>query len=335
MTARQIIDKFDRIHDYIRISVTDRCNLRCVYCMPEEGMTFLPPQDVLSYEEITEVVRVLAGMGVRKVRLTGGEPLTRPNLEELIAAIHTIEGIEDIALTTNGIYLAPKAKLFKEAGLNRLNISLDSLQADRFAKITRGGDFHKVMESIDTCLALGYNPIKLNVVLIKGGNDDEILDFLSMTAKRKVIVRFIEYMPIGHHDQSWMKGYVPLSTVLEQCKQAGLDVQPVEDTKGNGPAEYYKIEGAPGRFGLIHPVSDHFCASCNRLRLTADGHVKPCLYWDDEWNVRPLIGDDEKLREMILRAIEAKPETHEMAKALNQEEQSHQPTTRRMSQIGG
>lgn len=334
MSAR-LTDKFGRVHDYVRISVTDRCNLRCVYCMPAEGMEFIPGEHLLTFDEITEVVRVLAELGVTKVRLTGGEPLTRPNLEQLVSQIKAVPGIRDIALTTNGIYLAKKARLLHEAGLNRVNISLDSMRPERFARITRGGDVKRVLDAIDACVEAGYDPVKLNVVLMKGMNDDEIESFLRLTLELPLQVRFIEYMPIGHDDQGWREGYLPLQTVLERSAAAGLDYAPVEETKGNGPAHYYRIAGAKGEFGLIHPVSDHFCASCNRLRLTAEGNIKPCLYWNDEWNVRRWIGDDEKLKALFLQALDNKPETHEMAKALNNEEQSHIPTVRRMSQIGG
>jgi GTP 3',8-cyclase len=330
-----LTDKFGRVHDYLRISVTDRCNLRCVYCMPEEGMEFEPEDRLLSFDEITEVVRVLAGYGVRKLRITGGEPLVRKNLEQLIAQLSAIPGIEDIALTTNGIYFASRAERFKAAGLTRINISLDSLKADRFSLITRGGDIRRVLDSIEAAYRVGLAPIKLNVVLMKGLNDDEIQDFLSLTLERNVQVRFIEYMPIGHDNQDWRDRYLPLSTVLERCADMGWTAEPSGDVYGNGPSQNYKIAGSAGSFGLIHPVSDHFCETCNRLRLTADGNIKPCLYWSDEFNVRSAIGDDRKLAELFFRALEVKPESHEMAKALLEEQQSHTPTLRRMSQIGG
>ncbi|MBO9606590.1 MAG: GTP 3',8-cyclase MoaA [Paenibacillaceae bacterium] len=332
---RKLIDRFGRQHDYLRISVTDKCNLRCVYCMPEEGMTFEPDEKLLRFEEIAEVVRVLAGLGVRKLRLTGGEPMVRRDLEKLVAMLAAIPGIEDIALTTNGIFLAPKAEQLRAAGLTRVNISLDSLHADRFRLITRGGDIRKVLDSIAAAERVGLDPIKINVVLMKGMNDDEIADFLRLTLERKLHVRFIEYMPIGHDDEGWKARYLPLSTVLERCAELGWDAQPAEAVYGNGPARNYRIAGAPGAFGLIHPVSDHFCETCNRLRLTADGNIKPCLYWSDEFNVRRYIGDDRAVEEMFFRALDIKPQNHEMAQALASAAQSHTPTARRMSQIGG
>jgi len=330
-----LIDRFGRMHDYLRISVTDRCNLRCVYCMPEEGMEFEPEERLLTFEEITEVVRVLAGLGVRKLRLTGGEPLVRKNLEQLIGMLSQIPGIEDIALTTNGIYFASRAEKLRAAGLTRVNISLDSLKADRFSLITRGGDIRRVLDSIEAAHRVGLSPIKLNVVLMKGINDDEIADFLQMTIDRPVQVRFIEYMPIGHQDELWKNLYLPLSTVLERCAEKGWMAAPSESVYGNGPSQNFRIEGALGSFGLIHPISDHFCETCNRLRITADGNVKPCLYWSDEFNVRKYIGDDAAVEDLFFRALDIKPQNHEMAEALMNQEQSHTPTVRRMSQIGG
>jgi cyclic pyranopterin phosphate synthase len=303
--------------------------------MPEEGLVFEPDDSILSYEEITDVVRVLAGMGVKKIRLTGGEPLVRKDIETLVSMISAVPGIEDIALTTNGIFLAKKAEKLKAAGLTRVNISLDSLKPDRFTFITRGGDVHRVLQSIETCIRLGFHPIKLNVVLMKGINDDEIEDFLRLTMEQPIQVRFIEYMPIGHYDEDWKKAYLPLSTIMERCVQLGWNVLPSVDIYGNGPSKNYRMKGAKGSFGLIHPVSDHFCDTCNRLRLTADGNIKPCLYWSDEFNVRKSIGNDEAIRNLFLRALHRKPKNHEMAQALSDEKLTHVPTSRRMSQIGG
>lgn len=330
-----LMDRFGRMHDYLRISVTDRCNLRCVYCMPEEGMEFEPDEKLLTFEEITEVVRVLAGLGVRKLRLTGGEPLVRKNLEQLIGMLSQIPGIEDIALTTNGIYFASRAEKLRAAGLTRVNISLDSLKADRFSLITRGGDIHRVLASIEEAYRVGITPIKLNVVLMKGINDDEIEDFLQMTIDRPIQVRFIEYMPIGHQDEDWKSRYLSLTTVLDRCKANGWNTSASDAVYGNGPSQNFRIDGALGSFGLIHPISDHFCETCNRLRITADGNVKPCLYWSDEFNVRKYIGDDSAMEDLFFRALDIKPQNHEMAQALMNEEQSHTPTLRRMSQIGG
>lgn len=298
-------------------------------------MEFEPDDKLMTFDEIAAVVRVLAKRGVSKLRLTGGEPLVRKNLEQLVAMLSAIPGIEDIALTTNGIYLAPRAERLRTAGVTRVNISLDSLRPDRFALVTRGGDIRKVLASLEESIRVGFDPIKLNVVLMKGINDDEIEDFLQMTTERNVTVRFIEYMPIGHDDDGWRNRYLPLSTVLERCAGKGWTVEPAETVYGNGPSRNYRIAGAASSFGLIHPVSDHFCETCNRLRLTADGNIKPCLYWTDEFNVRKAIGDDEAIERLFYRALDIKPENHEMAQALAKAEQSHTPTARRMSQIGG
>ncbi|UNK16241.1 GTP 3',8-cyclase MoaA [Paenibacillus sp. N3/727] len=335
MSASTLVDKFGRQHDYLRISVTDRCNLRCIYCMPEEGIEFEPSANILGYEEIAEVVRVLAGMGVRKLRLTGGEPLVRKELDVLVSMLSGIPGIEDISLTTNGIFLAPKAERLKQAGLTRVNISLDSLKPERFKMITRGGNVNKVLDSIDTCLKVGLSPVKLNIVLMNGINDDEIADFLMLTKERPINVRFIEYMPIGHNDSQWKNLYVPLQRVFDECEERQWAYSTAPSLQSSGPAGNYKLEEAMGSFGLIHPVSQHFCSTCNRLRLTADGYIKPCLAWTEEYQVRNVIGDDEAVRQLFLRALGTKPESHEMFKQLADEQTTHTPTSRRMSQIGG
>ncbi|WP_379130025.1 GTP 3',8-cyclase MoaA [Paenibacillus sp. sgz500958] len=330
-----LTDPFGRIHDYIRISVTDRCNLRCIYCMPAEGMQFQPHDEIMSYEEITAVVKSLAPLGLRKIRLTGGEPLVRKDLEKLVSMLAEVPGIEDIALTTNGLMLPAKAQLLKDAGLSRVNISLDSLRQDRFSMITRGGEVSKVLKGIEAADAAGLHPIKLNVVLMKGINDDEIKDFISLTLDSPLNVRFIEYMPIGSASDSWRQSYLPLETVLEACNEAGWATEEAGSIAGNGPSQNRRVVGAKGTFGLIHPVSDHFCDNCNRLRLTADGHIKACLYWSDEYNVRPLTGDPEAIQALFRKALGNKPHNHEMALALERKTQSHTPTARRMSQIGG
>ncbi|WP_088808668.1 MULTISPECIES: GTP 3',8-cyclase MoaA [Listeria] len=331
-----LTDRFGRAHDYIRISVTDRCNLRCVYCMPEEGLKFLPHEKVLSKDEIVDFMKIMAQFGIKKVRITGGEPLLRTDIVEIVRGIAAIPEIEDIAITTNAMYLAKKAEALKEAGLSRINVSLDSLKADRFKEITRGGRLQKVLDGIKKAEAVGLFPIKLNVVLIKGQNDDEIIDFLKFTQDKDINIRFIEYMPIGHAGNSWKKKYLSLTTIFDKCKEVGFEYEAVDSVRGNGPSENYRLKGAAGTFGLIHPVSSHFCASCNRLRLTADGYIKACLYWDEELNIRPYIQNNpEELMKIVQQSIDNKPENHEMALKLQDEDTSHKPTWRRMSQIGG
>ncbi|MBP2110036.1 GTP 3',8-cyclase MoaA [Paenibacillus silagei] len=330
-----LTDPFGRIHDYLRISVTDRCNLRCIYCMPAEGMQFQPQDEIMSYEEIAAVVEALAPLGLRKVRLTGGEPLVRKDLEKLVSMIAVIPGIDDISLTTNGLMLPAKAAILKQAGLSRVNISLDSLRPDRFSMITRGGDVAKVLKGIEAAEAAGLSPIKLNVVLMKGINDDEIKDFIALTLNSPLNVRFIEYMPIGSASDAWRQTYLPLETVVAACKETGWTTEEADMPSGNGPSQNRRVTGAKGTFGLIHPVSEHFCDNCNRLRLTADGNIKACLYWQDEYNVRPLISSPAAVQALFREALGNKPHNHEMALALEHKAQSHTPTARRMSQIGG
>lgn len=330
-----LVDRFGRTHTYLRISVTDRCNLRCLYCMPEEGMVFMEQEKLLSYAQILEVAASAARLGIRKFRITGGEPLVRPNLDELVSGLSALPGIEDISLTTNGILLAPQARKLKEAGLKRVNISLDTLDAARFKFIARRGDLNRVLEGVQAAAEAGLTPIKLNCVLLKGVNEDEIGTFLKLSMDQPLHVRFIEYMPIGHDDAGWRNHYLPLSKVLEEAQRLGYAVQQVEGPKGSGPSDDYRIEGGAGTFGLIHPISDQFCKNCNRLRLTADGNLKPCLYWVDELNVKQALGSPEEMERLFLRAMDIKPENHEMAALLAGEKLSHVPTERRMSQIGG
>ncbi|KAA8998379.1 GTP 3',8-cyclase MoaA [Paenibacillus spiritus] len=330
-----LTDSFGRVHDYMRISVTDRCNLRCIYCMPAEGMTFQPSEQIMNDDEIAAVVRALVPAGLRKIRLTGGEPLVRPGLERLVAMLAGIDSGLELSLTTNGLLLPGKAAALKEAGLARVNISLDSLRPDRFARITRGGDVARVLKGIEAAQAAGLAPIKLNVVLMKGINDDEIADFISLTLDRPLHVRFIEYMPIGEASDAWRQTYLPLERVAQACRDAGWAAEAAEAPAGGGPSQDLRVPGAAGTFGLIHPVSEHFCEGCNRLRLTADGHIKACLYWSDEYHVRPLASDPEAVRALFRTALAGKPLSHEMALALAGKDQSRTPTARRMSQIGG
>lgn len=249
-----LTDRFGRVHDYLRISVTDRCNLRCVYCMPADGLDFLPNEKVMTDDEIVEVIHVGAKLGIRKLRITGGEPTVRKGLPDLIRRLRDIPGIEDIALTTNGIRLAEMAQELHDAGVNRINISLDSMHPERFRKITRHGDFQKVWDGLLAAFRVGFDPIKINVVLVKDFNDDEVLDFVRLTLQHPLQIRFIEYMPIDHEASDWKGGYVSINQVVDQARAEGIHLQKVNDVKGNGPAEYYRAEGAPGTVGLIHPV---------------------------------------------------------------------------------
>ncbi|MFD1671874.1 GTP 3',8-cyclase MoaA [Agrilactobacillus yilanensis] len=328
-------DKYGRVTDYIRISVTDRCPLRCVYCMPEEGLPFFPTEKVLSQDEIVKVVENFARHGVHSVRLTGGEPLVRTDIVDIVRRVKAVPGVDDVAITTNGLALPKYAKALKEAGLDRLNISLDTFKPEEYKRITRGGNIKQVLKGIQAASELDFEAIKLNVVLIKGQNDDEILDFLKYTIDRKVNVRFIEFMPIGTDQKTWHSEYVSLDSVFETCRQENLSYHSIKSLTGNGPSDNYQIQGAVGSFGLIHPISCQFCENCNRLRITADGYIKACLYWDEEINIRDVIYDEPAFDQLVQKALNTKPENHEMALAQADRIINHQPTWRHMSQIGG
>ncbi|TBX44496.1 GTP 3',8-cyclase MoaA [Lactiplantibacillus paraplantarum] len=330
----KLYDSYDRLHDYVRLSITDRCNLRCVYCMPKEGLPFFPTDRVLSQDEIVQLIENFAAMGVSKVRITGGEPLLRTDVVEIVRRIKAIDGINDISITTNGLFLAKLAKPLKEAGLDRLNISLDTFKADRYKKITRGGNIQQVLDGIAVASKLHFKKIKLNIVLIKGQNDDEVLDFLHYTKDHDVNARFIEFMPIGNSLKTWQKEYVGLKNVFDTCKDNGLAYHPIV-LRGNGPSDNYQIEGYEGSFGLIHPISSKFCENCNRLRITADGYVKACLYWNEEIDIRSAIGDPVVFRKLIQKALDNKPLNHEMAMSETDRIIDKAPTWRHMSQIGG
>ncbi len=329
-----LMDSYGRVHDYLRISVTDRCNLRCLYCMGPDGIKQIPHREILAYEEILQVVRAAAAVGIRTIRITGGEPLVRKGLSGLVERITRIPGIADLAMTTNGALLSRYAADLKAAGLRRINISLDSLQPARYAEITRGGDLKQVLAGIETALTLGLEPVKLNTVLIRGFNHREVPAFLKLARERPLHVRFIEYMPIGDHDREYKKHYLPLNYVREAAEKAGLPLSPAPSLKGTGPAEWFTLPGGKGSVGLIHPISRHFCSGCNRLRLTAEGKLKPCLYWPEEFSVRSALGNPEKLQELLREATRSKPQRHLMC-----EQDSGNPVAlncmRAMSKTGG
>ncbi|HOL17639.1 MAG TPA: GTP 3',8-cyclase MoaA [Bacillota bacterium] len=308
-----LIDSYGRKHDYLRISVTDRCNLRCIYCMGEAGIKLIPHQEILRYEEILQVVEAGAAAGIRKIRLTGGEPLVRKDLATLVEKIAGVKGIEDLAMTTNGVLLSREAHRLKQAGLKRVNISLDSLDRERYKRITRIGELKHVLEGIEAALREGLAPVKINMVLMKGLNHDEVPAFLKLTATRPLHVRFIEYMPIGDHDREYRRHYLPLEYVRETAARAGMPLIPVPSPGGAGPAETFAIPGAQGTVGLIRPISQHFCHSCNRLRLTAEGKLKACLYWQDEHPVRPALGDPAKLQALYQKVLDLKAREHHMS----------------------
>ncbi len=323
-----------RKHDYLRISVTDRCNLRCVYCMGEDGIEQTSHEAILSYEEIHQVVRAGAELGLSKIRVTGGEPLVRKNLVELIQLISGTPGIEDLSMTTNAHLLPRYAAALKEAGLNRVNISLDTLNPVKYRQVTRCGELKQAFEGIEAALENNLHPVKLNTVLMKGINDDEVLDFLDLVREKPLHIRFIEYMPIGSHDQNYDDHYLPLNFIEKTAAGAGLPLSPVPLPGGAGPAESYTIPGGQGTVGLIHPISKHFCSSCNRLRLTAEGTLKACLYWQDEKSVRPALGSKKALQDLIREVLGSKPVEHLMA-ADKECDSVQRDKMRGMSQTGG
>jgi len=324
-------DGLGRNINYLRISVTDRCNLRCRYCMPEEGIEKLEHTEVLSLEEIYEVVKVCAGMGTDKIRITGGEPLVRKGLTGLIAKISAIEGIKDIALTTNGVLLKKLAGDLKEAGLKRLNVSLDTMDAKKYAYMTRGGNIKDVMEGIEEALKVGLTPIKINTVLVKGFNEGEIGELIKLSINENIDVRFIELMPLGQAAGFASEQYLPNSFVLESFPE----LEPVESVDISSPARYYRLPGAQGRIGLINPISHKFCDNCNRIRLTADGKLKPCLHSNMEIDVKEILRNEQledkyaALKEAVAEAVCAKPEHHTLNDLYNK------PIERDMYKIGG
>lgn len=324
-------DGLGRNINYLRISVTDRCNLRCRYCMPEEGIGKKEHIEMLTLEEIFEVVKVCAGLGTDKIRITGGEPLVRKGLIGLIAKITALESIKDIALTTNGLLLKKLAHELKDAGLKRINVSLDTMNEKKYKYITRGGNIKDVLEGIDEALKVGLTPIKINTVLVKGFNEDEIENFIKLTLNENIDVRFIELMPLGQAASFASEHYLPNTEVLERFGE----LQPVEAVDRSSPAKYYKLPGAKGRVGLINPISHKFCDNCNRIRLTADGKLKPCLHSDKEIDVRGILRDIqqgnkyEALQGAVAEAIQAKPKHHTLNDLYNK------PIERDMYKIGG
>jgi cyclic pyranopterin phosphate synthase len=329
-TAGPLIDRYGRVHEDLRISVTDRCNLRCVYCMSEEGMTFLPRSELLSFDEIVKIARVAHTLGVTAIRLTGGEPLVRKGLASLIAQLSEI-GFDDLALTTNGMQLATLAPKLADAGLKRVNVSCDSLKADRFESIRRRGDLATVLGAMDAAEAAGLNPVKVNVVLLRGNNEDEILDFAAFARQTGRVVRFIEFMPLDAQGQWDRTQLVPGHEIFERINEA-WPLEAVGDLDGPAPAERFRFVDGHGEIGLISSVTQPFCGTCNRLRLTADGSIRNCLFSDDEYSVRDILRanvGDREIENLLRRAVWAKFPGH----AIN--EPSFLRPARSMSMIGG
>jgi cyclic pyranopterin phosphate synthase len=335
---RPLIDPFRRSIDYLRVSVTDRCNLRCLYCMPEQGIPFVPRQEILTLEEVARVIRLGADMGLRRVRLTGGEPLVRNDIVKLVRWIAETPGIEDISLTTNAMLLASYAHELAAAGLKRVNVSLDTLRPARFRHITRRGDLSDVLAGIAAAREAGLAPVKLNVVVMREVNDDEIAEIARTTLEEDWQVRFIELMPFMDEQETCIRdtslalGFVPGQEVRRQIEEELGPLEATETTAGSGPAKHYRLPGARGLIGFISPLSEgEFCATCNRMRLTADGKIRPCLLTDQEVDLKETLrrgGSDDELRRCILAALRSKPDAHHLL-------DGNRPRQRKMAQIGG
>jgi len=322
------VDQFGRRIEYLRISVTDKCNFRCLYCMPPEGLQWLPKSEILSYEEIAAIVGEFAEEGISRVRISGGEPTIRPNLERLIGLLRRIEGINDIALSTNGVRLPDLAEAYYDAGLDRVNMSADSLRPERIAAIARRDMGFDPIRSAKAAEQAGLAPIKINVVVMRGINDDEIEDFARLTLEHPWHIRFIELMPVGSMAALTWDHVVPSSEVLERAAGIG-DLAPADSpVRGNGPAKYFRFDGAPGSIGVITPMTHTYCASCNRVRLTADGRLRTCLFGDHEVDIKSSLRAGLPLGPIFREALSGKPLEHQLL-------QMRTGGLRALSEVGG
>ena len=317
-----MIDRLGRDITYLRISLTDKCNLRCRYCMPEEGICRRAHQDMMNEDEIVTAVEAAASLGIRKIRLTGGEPLVKKNILSICRRVAAVEGIREVCLTTNGILLPELAVALKEAGVKRVNLSLDTLDPEKYAYITRIGKLEQFRAGLQAALEASFDKVKINAVLIGGFNDDEIEHLANLTMEYPVDMRFIELMPIQDHDEFGESAYLPYSRVLERLP----DAMPI--AKDGGVAKLYRLPGAKGNIGLISPISAHFCGECNRLRLTADAKLKPCLHSADEYSIKGL--DKAAMKAVFEQAIWNKPAWHGDLDAVNRSKAG-----RNMNEIGG
>jgi GTP 3',8-cyclase len=309
MEGTMLVDRYGRQINYLRISVTDRCNLRCSYCMPAEGTDVFEQGDVLSYEDLERIIRVAAGLGMSKFRFTGGEPLVRRDLVPFIARVKAIPGVESLAISTNGLLLANHAEGLREAGIEKVNISIDSFDRMTFAKLTRLDVLPKVLAGLEAITRLGFPTIKINAVLLRGINDAEVPEFLELTKTTPYHVRFIEFMPYGEwHDRAEL--VVPAGEVIQRFEDAGF--VPDRGPAGNGPARYWRFPGAPGTAGIISPVTNKFCENCNRIRLNARGELRGCLLDEGSLPLRPALdaGTDDAIRAAFARVLIVKPEKH-------------------------
>ncbi len=329
-----MIDQWGRKINYMRVSVTDRCNLRCVYCMPLQGVQLRPRDEYLDYDELLRVIDAGLALGIDRIRITGGEPLVRPGLVEFMAKLKPM-GIKDLSLSTNGLLFPAMAEELKQAGLDRVNISLDTLRADRFQKMARlSGDPGPILESVDKAIALGMEPVKLNMVVIRGWNDDEIADMARLTIDKPVHVRYIEVMPFSEAYEFTWENLVPAAEMRQKLMDVYEDLEPVrEGVKGNGPAKYWRIPGAQGTVGFISAVTECFCGDCNRIRLSADGKINPCLGHVHEVDLKPVLRAEtfnkDALMAVMSDAILKKPREH------NFDDADADYTLRVMHGIGG
>ena len=330
MNEHVLVDGFRRRINYLRISITDRCNLRCIYCVPPTGDRKLEHKEILRYEELLRIVRIAIELGINKIRLTGGEPFVRKGIGEFIPMLMSIEGLDDVSLTTNGVYLKDNLDMLKAAGIERINVSIDSLKRLNFKFITRFDYFTRVWEGIEMARDMGFSPIKLNVVVMKGINDSEVLDFGRLAIERPYHIRFIECMPIGLQANSL--AFTPNSEIEKALVDEFGPLIPVSPGENDGPARRFRFDGGEGEIGFISPISHSFCQGCNRLRLTANGMLLPCLLSDREVGIKdPLRRGclDEELIEVFLKAVDLKPQRH----PLNLDQQ--QRVQRKMCAIGG
>jgi len=321
-------DRFGREHNYLRISVIDRCNQRCHFCMPMD-MQFFNPKDVLTFEEIVTVVKVANKLGIDRVRITGGEPTVRPNLPTLIRTLKTETDVKDISMTTNGMLLERFAQSLKDAGLDRVNVSLHSLNAEKFRRLTRLGELDVVLRGVRKAMEVGLTPIKFNALIMRGFNDDEIEGLFKLTLQDNVTMRFLELMPIGEAmSLDGFGSYLNLTKVREWLSEK-YRLVPAEEAKGNGPARYWKVPGAPGKVGFITPISHKYCDTCSRIRLTANGELRPCLAYDVHVNIRDAIrrGDPAAIEAGLKEALWMKPKGHHWEEG--------QTTQTVMSTLGG
>ena len=327
MTA-PLRDAHGRSIEYLRISVTDRCNFRCRYCMPVAGLEWLPRASILSYEEIARIVGELAPLGLRRLRITGGEPTLRPELHVLIGLLRAIPGIEDISLSTNGVRLPALAKSFHAAGLDRVNISADSLRPERIKSIARRNIDFDPVAAAESAERAGLSPIKINVVVMRGVNDDEIADFARLTLEHDWHIRFIELMPVGEMRELTWDHVVESAEMLKRIEVLGRLTPTPGPERGNGPARYYRLDGAKGAIGVITPMSHTYCATCNRVRLTADGRLRTCLFGEEEFDLRGPLRAGFPLDSLFRLALSSKPKEHHLL-------QMKVGGLRALSQVGG